>query len=126
MPRLSVTLDDGRDAYLTDLAADDGPYDSKAEAVREIIANHQTSTTGGDSAVNELEAQIEDLEAELAGLERENERLHRERRQILEPREEHTVLVRTVERDQTLQERRAQASIFRKVKWAITGMPSEG
>jgi Arc/MetJ-type ribon-helix-helix transcriptional regulator len=107
MGRTSVTLDDETEAILDAEVAPNGPYESRSEAVRECIREYA-----------QLHRRIEDLETE-------NERLHRERRQLLEQREEHTALVRTVERDQTLQERRAQASIFQKAKWAITGMPSE-
>ena len=106
MGRTSVTLDDETEAILDAEIAPNGPYESRSEAVRECIREYA-----------QLHRRIEDLETE-------NERLHRERRQILEQREEHTDLVTVVERQQSLQEQRAQASIFRKMKWAITGMPS--
>lgn len=107
MGRTSVTLDDETEAILDDLAADDGPFDARSEAVRECIRAYADRTS-----------RIEELETE-------NERLQRERRQILEQREENTDLVTVVERQQSLQERKAQASIFTRIKWNILGMPSE-
>jgi hypothetical protein len=49
----------------------------------------------------------------------------REKRQVLQQREEHTDLVKAVERERTIQERKAEAGIVTRAKWLITGMPNE-
>lgn len=58
-------------------------------------------------------------------LEQEAERLRREKRLILEQREEHTELVRQVRSDRTLAERKAQAGLLTKAKWALFGMSDD-
>ena len=58
-------------------------------------------------------------------LKRENERLRNEKRTIIEQREEHTELVRTVERQQSLAERKARAGLLTKTKWALFGMSDD-
>ena len=87
---------------------------SRAEYLRVIVENRHES----DRIRDEYEAKLNELRTE-------TERLQRERRQILEQRQEHGELVTVVERQQSLQEQRAQASIFKRMKWSITGMPSE-
>lgn len=62
MPPITVSLSEEQDARLTELVADDGPYESKSEAMRSFI--------GADEQVHELEQEVE--------------RLNRERRQLLE------------------------------------------
>lgn len=73
---------------------------SKAEVLRELV---------------EKGIQYNDLK-------RENDRLRNEKRTIINQREEHTELVRTVERQQSLAERKAEAGLLTKTKWALFGM----
>lgn len=87
---------------------------SRAEYLRVIVENRHESGRIRD-----------EYEAKLESLRTENERLQRERRQLIAQREEHGELVTVVSRQQSLQERKAQASIFKRMKWSITGMPSE-
>lgn len=75
MPRITVSLSDKQDARLDELTGDNGPYESKSEAMRSFI--------GADERVRELEQEVE--------------RLNRERRQLLEQRQEHDDLVRYVD-----------------------------
>lgn len=96
-------------------------YDSLREEYDELQAEYDTLRKEYESVEAEYEARIEEIQDEY---ETEIERLNRERRQLLEQREEHTDLVTVVERQQSLQEQRAQASIFKRMKWSITGMPS--
>ena len=63
------------------------------------------------------------IEAE--ALQQEAERLRREKRLILEQREEHTELVRAVQNEQTLAERKASAGALTRAKWWLTGMPDD-
>lgn len=85
---------------------------TRAQYLRLIVTNRHES----DRVRDEYESKLDRLRTE-------NERLRRERRQVLAQREEHTDLVTVVERQQSLQERKAQASILRKIRWAVTGMP---
>jgi predicted DNA-binding protein len=67
----------------------------------------------------------ERLQTEVEQLRTEVERKERRVEAVLEQREEHTELVRAVEREQSLQERKAKAGIVTRVKWWATGMPDE-
>ena len=53
MPRITVSVSDEQNARLAELAADDGPYESKSEAMRSFI--------GADERVRELEQEVERL-----------------------------------------------------------------
>lgn len=73
----------------------------------------------------ECERLRDDYESEIKELEREIERVHREKRLVLEQREEHTELVDTVERQQSLAERKASAGVLTRAKWWLVGMSGE-
>jgi uncharacterized coiled-coil DUF342 family protein len=88
---------------------------SKSEVIREWFRER-----------DELQSEYEELQSEYEELQTECDRLHRERRQLLEHREEHTELVRTVERQQSLAERKASAGLMTRAKWWFTGVPAEG
>jgi len=117
-PRLPVTLDEPQDDYLAGLADDEGPHDSKAGAVRRIIDDHRTDTSGDvDAVCEEYEGQIDELGGEI-------ERLNRERRQLLEQREENQELVRFAEEQRSLvseQRDRQNAPVWRRAKWWVFG-----
>lgn len=54
-------------------------------------------------------------------IERDRDRLRSQIRTLIEQRENHTELVRAVQREQTLAERRAGAGIATRVKWWVLG-----
>ena len=122
MPRVSISFSDELYEYIEELD-ETGEADSKAEAVREAVRQHRDNTTAGDDMVQEV---VQEHQQKIRELEQENERLHRERRQLLEQREEHSELVATVQREQTLKEqreKRRQANMFRRAWWYIVGNP---
>ena len=105
---------------------------SKSEVIREWFRKRDEL----QSECAELRTECEQLQTEcdrlrdeyeeqIDELEREIERVHREKRLILEQREEHTELVNTVERQQSLAERKARAGLLTKTKWALFGMKDE-
>ena len=95
MPRLTVTIDEDQKAFLEEKSGDDGPYESKSEAVRKCIQAYE---------------RVEELE-------REVERLRNEKRTILEQREENNELTRYVEEERSWR----QAGIVTRAKWWIWG-----
>jgi TolA-binding protein len=133
MPRFSVTFDDEDDAYLADLAADEAPYDSKAEAVRAIVSEHRTGSTDEPEMIRqEYERKLTKLETakneEIEELEQEIARLNRERRQLLEQREENNELVRYAQSEREAAERREkrrQANVVRRAWWYLAGTPED-
>lgn len=78
---------------------------------------------------DEYETEIKELkaeyESEIEDLKNENERLQRQLIATNKRVEEHTDLVRTVERQQSLAERKARAGLLTKTKWALFGMSDE-
>jgi tRNA G18 (ribose-2'-O)-methylase SpoU len=110
--RTTVTLDDALAAYLDAEHAHEDISD--AEAVRRAIAHAQ-----------HCDERVRELERQLAEAERDLERVQREKRLILDEREEHQDLVRAVEQEQSIQERRAQAGVLTRAKWWLTGMDEE-
>jgi len=103
--RTTVTLDDDLAAHVD--AVRPQPDAADAEAVRECIRRSQK--------LAECRDRVDELETEL-------ERLRNEKQLVLEQREEHTELVRAVERERSIQERKAQAGLGQRMKWAIFGM----
>lgn len=101
MHSVSTRLNDETYRTITETADERGV--SKAEVLRELV---------------EKGMQYDDVK-------RENERLRSEKRTIIEQREEHTDLVRTVERQQSLAERKARAGLLTKTKWALFGMDDD-
>lgn len=102
---------------------------SRSEYVRNIIRSRHELERLRDEYERlqaDHEQEIEDLREEyeerIADLERENERVRNEKRLILEQREENTELVNTFERQQSLAERKAEAGLLTKTKWALFGM----
>ena len=133
MPRFSVTFTEEDNAYLADLADEDGDYDSKAEAVRAIVQERREGTGNEPEVVQqEYEEKLAELEAakneEIEELETEIARLNRERRQLLEQREENQELVRFAEEQRSLvseQRDRQNAPVWRRAKWWVFGGSQE-
>jgi len=103
--RVTVRLNDALASHVDAVRQDSETSD--AEAVREAIRRSQK--------LAECRERVDELETEL-------ERLRNEKRLVLEQREEHTELVRAVERERSIQERKAQAGLGQRLKWAIFGM----
>lgn len=103
MPRLTITIDKEQAKLLETKTGDGGEYESKSEAVRDLI--HR-----GERA-----------EERIAELERERDRLERKLTAALETREEHTDLVRYVEEERSYR----QAGLVTRAKWWLFGMDGE-
>ena len=114
MQRVSVKLEEDMVDRLDGLADEHGV--TRSDVIRDTL---------DDGLNTDDDAEIQHLEDEIEDLKRENERLRNEKRTIIQQREEHTDLVRTVERQQSLAERKARAGLLTKTKWAIFGMSDE-
>jgi len=99
--RVTATLSDEQAAHV---AERDGQSD--AARVRRCIERSQELADCRDR-VDELEQRVE--------------RLEREKRLILDEREEHSQLVKAVEREQSLAEERAQAGLATRARWWLFG-----
>lgn len=102
MPRTTVTLDDDHADILATVRSEHS-LDSRAAAVRWCIGRHP-ELHEAESRVHELRTK---LEAANSRIDASNE------------------LVRAVEREQTLAERRAKAGLGTKLKWAVFGMDED-
>lgn len=102
MPRLTVSVDDDDAKMIEEISDDDGPYESKSEAMRACIHSYE---------------QVEKLE-------QENERLRNEKRAMIEQRNNHKELVTYVEGERKLQKmerERRNAPIWKRIKWIVFG-----
>lgn len=113
MKRLTVSLEPEQIERLDELQ-DEHDVDSRSAALRRLFAEYE-----------ELQAEYEDLMSEYEELQTELERARRERRQLLEQREEHQELARYVEDERTAEQRWRQASLTTRIRWKLTGMPSD-
>lgn len=117
---------DTRSDYLRHIVDQRGEAARIKEEYEQKLADLQTEH---DRELTEHEQKLEEAretyEQQIHELEQEIDRVQREKRMILEQREEHTELVRAVKNDQTLQQRKAEAPIWKRWKWSITGMPSD-
>jgi len=110
MPRLTITVTEEQSQLLSELSGDDGPYESKSEAVRAFIESGETT---------------EELRQEV-------DRLNRERRQLLEQRDENQELVEFASETRSVLERREQRSeiirtapVWRRALWWVLGEPEQ-
>lgn len=154
MQRITISLPDDLHNRFIKLADEDGPYDSKSEAVRGLIHDLEGDIQEYEAELRdaydqlqqceervqecedeltstreEHEREIEELKAQyeerIESLETENERLHRQLAATNKRVDQHQELVRTVERQQSLAERKARAGLLTKTKWALFGMSDE-
>lgn len=58
-------------------------------------------------------------------IERDRDRLERQYRQLIERQEERQELVRYVEQERTLEEKRRRAGVVTRAKWWLRGMPDD-
>lgn len=122
-----------RAEYLREIVANRNEHEEIRREYEEKLSEYEEKLerlrAEYESELNAIEAEyqerIDDLKSEIDDLEMEIQRVHREKRQILEQREEHTELVKQVEQERSLAERKAQAGILTRTKWLITGMPAE-
>jgi predicted nucleic acid-binding Zn-ribbon protein len=111
--RLTVSLELEQIERLDELQAEHD-VDSRSAALRRLFQEYE-----------ELQAEYEELKNEYEELETEVERARRERRQLLEQREEHQELARYVADERTAEQRWREASLATRIRWRLTGMPSD-
>ena len=102
MTRTSVNFTEREDSIIEDLTGENGPYDSRSEAVRECVQSYV-----------QLHNEIEELHNKI-------DRLEREKRMILEQREENTELIEYVDDEKRFR----RANILTRAKWWLRGMPN--
>jgi len=117
--RTSVSLNEELSSFVDEEFSQDG--ESDAQAIREAV----TFAHQAQKDLHELEQTVEEQREEIERLRADVGRLQNEKQQILSQREEHTELVRAVEKEQTLAERKAKAGLLTRMKWTLTGMPTE-
>lgn len=113
MKRITVSLEPEQIERLDELQ-DEHDVDSRSAAIRRLFQEYE-----------ELQVEYEDLMNEYEELQTEVERARRERRQLLEEREEHQELVRYAKNERTAEQRWRQASLATRIRWRLTGMPSD-
>lgn len=114
MKRLTVSLEPEQIEQL-DKLQEDHDIDSRSAALRQLFQEYE-----------QLQRDYEELNSEYESLDDELQRQKRERRQLLEQREEKQELARYVEDQRTTEQRYREASLPTRLKWKVTGMPSDG
>lgn len=133
MQNITVRLDP---AFVEQLEEEAEEHDTtRTEYIRDILQFRRESSVSREEyeelqkeyaeLQEEYDAMREEYEKRIAELETELGRVNKEKRQVLELREEHTDLVKAVQSDQTIQERKAKAGILTRWKWSLAGMPDE-
>ena len=113
--RTTVALDDDLAAHVD--AQRPSADASDAEAVRECVRRSKR--------LADAEADIADLQAELAGKDARIDDLQRQLAAANRRIDVTNELVRAVEREQTLHEKKAKAGIVTRAKWWFVGMDDE-
>jgi len=106
VPRLTITLPEEMADRIAELSGDSGPYDSKSEAVRNLIRQ-------GDR---------------LAEVERERDRLEEKLAAANSRSDDVGEIVEYVERERAVRERereRRQAPIWKRARWWVFGEPDD-
>jgi chromosome segregation ATPase len=104
-----------------DAEADEQTGGNRAAYVRELLENRHAS----DERADALEAELAECQSHVDDLETDLERCRRARRQLLEQRDEHGELVAAVERERSLEERRASAGVIQRFSWWLRGMSDD-
>ena len=116
--RTSVSLTNELASYVDEVSSSAGEND--AEAIREALRHAREQ----DGRIDELEAETDRLQDRVDDLETELERVRNEKRLLLEEREEKAELVKYVEQERDLQERREErrsAPAWKRAKWWVFG-----
>lgn len=101
-----------REEYESEIEGLKTQYEEEIESLK---AEHE-------SEMDNMKAQYEER---IENLETENERLHRQLAATNKRVDQHQELVRTVERQQSLAERKARAGLLTKTKWVLFGMSDD-
>ena len=107
MPRTTITIDEDHAAILTDVR-ERNDLDSRAAAVRHCIEEHPR-IENLESELHDRDARVDELRDELMAA---NTRI-----------DASNELARAVERERTLEERRASAGVLTRARWWLGGMP---
>ncbi len=106
VPRLTITLPEEMDDRIAELSGDSGPYESKSEAVRNLIRQGER----------------------LEEVERERDRLEEKLQVANSQADDVGELVEYVEHERAVRERereRRQAPIWERAKWWVLGEPDD-
>ncbi|ADJ17252.1 ribbon-helix-helix domain-containing protein [Halalkalicoccus jeotgali] len=114
MRQMTVSLREEQARWVESKVGDSSDHQSKSAVIRFIIDDHQDR----NEELVELQRKREELENKV-------QRLQNEKKLILQQREEHTELVESIQREQTMAERKNKAGVATRFKWWLTGMPDE-
>jgi DNA repair exonuclease SbcCD ATPase subunit len=112
MTRITFTAESMHEDIIEEVENEED-VESRAEAVRECITRYA-----------DLQQRVEELQQEVSEQETELERLRNEKRLILEERNEKEELANYVEEERRVEQRWREASLTKRMKWKVFGMPS--
>lgn len=117
MSRVTVTIDESHEEIIADVR-ERHDCDSRAAAMRACIEDAgdlpdlEAELQQRDARVNELESQLMQANSRIDAANADTERADE--------------LVRVIDRERSLEERRASAGALTRLSWWLTGMPDDG
>lgn len=124
MNRLTISVTDEQYTFIEEHVADSEQFDSKSEVVRHVFDEYKRLHNELTTLQEEHKKELDRLQAEIEECNQTIQRLENEKRTLINSREEHTELVRYVEKERELQrrdEQREDAPVWRRAKWWVFG-----
>jgi DNA repair exonuclease SbcCD ATPase subunit len=128
MPRFTISVDDGLNEFVENLADEDGPHSSKSKAAAALLAEarelHESEYDDLEELfvkadrVDELEADLEHTEARVEDLRRQLQAANAKDEQVQE-------LATYIEDERRVEQQWREAGLLTKTKWKVFGMPGD-
>jgi len=128
MPRFTISVDDGLNEFVENLADEDGPHSSKSKAAAALLAEarelHESEYDDLEELfakadrVDELEADLEHTEARVEDLRQQLQAANAKDEQVQE-------LATYIEDERRVEQQWREAGLLTKTKWKVFGMPGD-
>jgi len=128
MPRFTISVDDGLNEFVENLADEDGPYSSKSKAAAALLAEARELHESEYDDLKELFAKadrVDELEADLEHTAARVEDLRRQLQAANEKDERVQELATYVEDERRVEQQWREAGLLTKTKWKVFGMPGD-
>jgi DNA repair exonuclease SbcCD ATPase subunit len=124
----TISVDDGLNEFVENLADEDGPYSSKSKAAAALLAEARELHESEYDDLKELFAKadrVDELEADLEHTAARVEDLRRQLQAANEKDERVQELATYVEDERRVEQQWREAGLLTKTKWKVFGMPGD-
>jgi len=128
MPRFTISVDDGLNEFVENLADEDGTHSSKSKAAAALLAEARELHESEYDDLEELFAKadrVDELEADLEHTEARVEDLRRQLQAANAKDEQVEELATYVEDERRVEQQWREAGLLTKTKWKVFGMPGD-